>query len=57
MHPQLRSARLLYIAQQRSAAQCGAVPSPSFCGAVSCGAVRSFEQIAVVVPGMIQLSG
>ena len=48
MHPQLRSSRL-YIAQQRSAAQCGAVPCPSLCGAVSCGAVRSFEHTAVVV--------
>ena len=56
MHPQLRSARL-YIAQQHSAAQCGAVPCPSFCGAVLCGAVRSFEHIAVVVPGMIQVPG
>ena len=59
MHPQLRSARL-YTAQQRSAAQCGAVPCPSFCGAVSCGAVRSFEHTAVavvVVPGMIEVPG
>ena len=56
MHPQLSSARL-YIAQQRSAAQCGAVPCPSlcgavpcpsFCGAASCGAVRSFEHTAAV---------
>ena len=50
----------IYIAQQRSAAQCGAVPCPSFCGAVSCGAVRSFEHTAVavvVVPGMIQVPG
>ena len=57
MHPQLRSARL-YIAQQHSTAQCGAVPCPSFCGAVLCGTVRSFEHIAVVVvPGMIQVPG
>ena len=57
MHPQLRSARL-YIAQQHSAAQCGAVPCPSFCGAVLGGAVRSFEHKAVVVvPGMIQVPG
>ena len=56
MHPQLRSARL-YIAQQHSAEQCGAVPCPSFCGAVWCGAVRSFEHTAVVVPGMIQVPG
>ena len=60
MHPQLSSARLC-IAKQRSAAQCGAVPSPSFCGAASCGAVRSLEHTAavttvvVVVPGMIQI--
>ena len=47
MHPQLSSARL-YIAQQRSAAQCGAVPCPSFCCSVSCGAVRSFEHAAAV---------
>ena len=47
MHPQLSAARL-YIARQRSAAQCGAVPCPSFCGAVSCGAVRSFEHTAAV---------
>ena len=46
-YPQLNSARL-YIAQQCSAAQCGAVPCPSFCGAVSCGAVRSFEHTAAV---------
>ena len=51
MPPQLRSARL-YTAQQRSAVQCDAVPCPSFCGAVSCGAVRSFEHTAVV-RGMI----
>ena len=56
MHPQLRSARL-YIAQQHSAAQCGAVPCPSVRGAVLCGAVRSFEHIAVVVPRMIQVQG
>ena len=31
-----------------SAAQCGAVPCPSFCGAVSCGAVRSFDHAAAV---------
>ena len=55
MHPQLRSARL-HIAQQRSAAQCRAVPCPSFCGAVSCGAMRSFEHTAVV-PGVIQVPG
>ena len=30
---------------------------PSFCGVVSCGAVRSFEHIAVVVPGVIQVPG
>ena len=46
-----------YIAQQHSATQCGAVPCPSFCGVVLCGAVRSFEHIAVVVPGMIQVPG
>ena len=44
MRPQLSSARL-HIARQRSAAPCGAVPCPSFCGAVSCGA-RSFEHTA-----------
>ena len=57
MHPQLRSSRP-YIAQQCSAAQCGAVPCRSFCGAVSCGGVRSCEHTAVssiVVPGMIQV--
>ena len=54
MHPQLRSARL-YIAQQRSAAQCGAVPCPSFSGAVSCGAVRSFEHtVAVTINSSIR---
>ena len=47
MHPQLSSARL-YIAQRRSAAQCGAVPCPSFFGAASCGAVRFFEHTAAV---------
>ena len=47
MHPQLSSARL-YKAQQHSAAQCGAEPCPSFCGSVSCGAVRSFEHMAAV---------
>ena len=47
MHPQLSSARL-YIAQQRSAAQRGAVSCPSFCGAVLCGAVRYFEHTAAV---------
>ena len=47
MHPQLSSARL-YIAQQCSAAHCGAVPCPSFYGAVSCGAMRSFEHTAAV---------
>ena len=47
MHPPLSSARL-YIALQRSAAQCGAVPCPSFCGAVSCGAVPSFKHTAAV---------
>ena len=52
---ELRSARL-YMAVQRSAEQCGAVPCPSFCGAMSCGAVRSFEHTAVV-PGMIQVPG
>ena len=31
------------------------MPCPSFRGAVSCGAVRSFEHAAVVVPGMIQV--
>ena len=36
-------------AQQRSAAPCGVVPCPSFCDAVSCGAVRSFEHAAVTV--------
>ena len=46
MHPQLTSARLYKLS---SAAQCGAVPCPSFCGAVSCGAVRSFE----LLPGTI----
>ena len=59
MHPQLRSARL-YIAQQRSAAQGGAVPCPSFCVAVPCGAVRFFEHTAaavVVAVGMIQVPG
>ena len=56
MHPQLRSARF-YIAQQRSAAQCGAVPCPSFSDAVSCGAVRSFGHTSVVVPGKIQVTG
>ena len=50
MHPQLSSARL-YIAQQRSVAQCGAVPCPSFGGAASCGAVRSFEHTAAVTSG------
>ena len=58
MHPQLRSARLYIIAQQHSTAQCGAVPCLSFCGAVLCGAVRSFEHIAVVVvPDMMQVPG
>ena len=47
MDPQLSSARL-YIVRQRSAARCGAVPCPSVCGAVSCGAVRSFEHTAAV---------
>ena len=48
MHPQLSSARL-YVAQLRSAAQCGAVSCPSFCGAASCGAaVRFFEHPAAV---------
>ena len=47
MHHQLSSTRL-YIARQYSAAQCGAVPCPSFCGAVSCGAVHSFEHTAAV---------
>ena len=48
-NPQLRSARLYIIAQQRSAAQCGAVPCPSFfCGAASCVSVRSFEHTAAV---------
>ena len=61
MHPQLRSAWLYIIVQQRSgaqpsAAQRGAVPCPSFCGAVSCGAVRYFEHKAVV-PGMIRVPG
>ena len=62
VHPQLSSARL-YIVQQRSAAQCGAVPCPLFCGTVSYGAVRSFEHIrqqllvVVVIPGMIQIPG
>ena len=42
MHPQLSSARQ-YVARQRSAAQCGVVPCPSFCGAV-----RSFEHTAAV---------
>ena len=52
MHPQLSSARL-YIAQQRSTAQCGAVPCPSFCGAVSCGAMGSSEHTAVIqIPGV-----
>ena len=46
-----------YIAQQHSAAKCGAVPCPSFCDSVLCGAVRSFEYLAVVVPGMIQVPG
>ena len=46
-HPQFSSARL-YIAQQRSAAQCGAAPCPLFCGAASCGAVRSWEHTAAV---------
>ena len=55
MHPQLWSARL-YIAQQRSVVRCCAVPCPSFCGAVSCSAVRCFEHSAVV-PGMIQIPG
>ena len=55
MHPQLRSVRL-YIAQERNTAQrspvpCGVGPCPAFCGAVSCGAVLSFEHTAVVVPG------
>ena len=54
MHPQLRSARL-YIAQKRSAAQCGAVPGHSFCGAVSFGAVHSFDHTTAVVPRMIQV--
>ena len=43
--------------QLSTAAQRGAVPCPSFCGAVSCGAVRSFERTAVAVPGMIQVPG
>ena len=47
MHPQLSSARL-YIARQRSAARCGAVSCPSFCGDVSCGAVRSSEHTEAV---------
>ena len=45
MHPQLSSARL-YIAQQRSAVQCRALPFALRCW--SCGAVRSFEHAAAV---------
>ena len=42
--------------QLSSAAQCGAVPCPSFCGAVSCGAVRCLEHTAVVL-GVMQVPG
>ena len=31
------------------------MPCPSFCGAESCGAVRSFKLTTEVVPGMIQV--
>ena len=49
----------IYIAQQRGAAPCGTVRCRAFAlrgGAVSCGAVLSFEHIAVV-PGIIQVPG